>query len=60
MRQTFRQKDIKELWNQNIEIKKEYKIYEFEISLSSGGYVRNFGNLLGGICFDIERLEYID
>ena len=55
---TFRQTDILEKWN-SIE-DKLYEIYKMEIKISSGGYVRNIANILGGCAYDIERTEYCD
>jgi tRNA pseudouridine(55) synthase len=54
--ETFRQKDILKKWDtieDNI-----YDIYKMEIKISSGGYVRNIADKLGGCAFDIERMEY--
>ena len=53
---TFRQKDILDKWN-TIE-DKLYEIYKMEIKISSGGYVRNIADKLGGCTYDIERIEY--
>jgi tRNA U55 pseudouridine synthase TruB len=55
---TFRQNDILEKWN-TIE-DKIYNIHKMEIKISSGGYVRNIANIIGGCAFDIERKEYCD
>jgi tRNA U55 pseudouridine synthase TruB len=55
---TFRQKDILEKW---ITIEdKIYEIYQMEIKISSGGYVRHFANKLGGCAYDINRLSYCE
>jgi tRNA pseudouridine(55) synthase len=53
---TFRQKDILDKWNYIED--KLYEIYKMEIKISSGGYVRNITNILGGCAYDIERIEY--
>jgi hypothetical protein len=53
---TFRQKEILEKWN-TIE-DKLYDIYKMEIKISSGGYVRNIANILGGCAYDIQRISY--
>lgn len=55
---TFRQDEIIEKYKTDLSAD-TYIISEFIIGLSSGGFVRFFGNMLGGTCFDIERLEYI-
>jgi tRNA U55 pseudouridine synthase TruB len=55
---TFRQKEILERWNTIDD--KIYEIYQFEIKLSSGGYVRYFADKLGGCAYDINRLSYCD
>jgi len=53
---TFRQKDILDKWN-SIE-DRIYEIYKMEIKISSGGYVRNIADRLGGCAYDIERMAY--
>jgi tRNA U55 pseudouridine synthase TruB len=59
-KQTFRQSEILEKWNDHLTESKEFTITEHEISISSGAYVRHFGNQLGGTCFDINRICYLD
>lgn len=57
-KQSFRQKEIVELWEKNINFNDDYFITSYKIELSSGGYVRYFGNYLGGTCYDIQRIHY--
>jgi tRNA U55 pseudouridine synthase TruB len=53
---TFRQESILKSY-ENLK-KKEYTISEYEIKLSSGGFVRYFGNMMNGTCYNIERISY--
>ncbi|PJA93582.1 MAG: hypothetical protein CO133_01155, partial [Candidatus Komeilibacteria bacterium CG_4_9_14_3_um_filter_37_5] len=56
-KQTFRQKEIIDEYNNTL-TDDQYIISEFTITLTSGGFVRYFGNMMGGTCFDIERTKY--
>jgi len=57
---TFRQNEIIDIWEQKLNKEQCYEIYDCNIVLSSGGYVRSFGNMLNSVCFDIERVKYIN
>jgi tRNA U55 pseudouridine synthase TruB len=57
-KQTFRQIETLELYTKSIVLDKQYVVSEFDIALSSGGFVRHFGNMMGGVCYDIERVQY--
>jgi len=62
----FRQKEVIDLWKQNIEKNKTFLISCFETEVSSGTYVRNIGDYLGKelgigvICFRIVRTQIGD
>lgn len=56
---TFRQKEIITNWKMIIDKEKYYTISHHEIIMTKGGYVRYFGNHMGGCCFDICRTAYI-
>lgn len=60
VKQTFRQNEILEKWKNNINTEQIYTISHHEISLSKGGYVRAFANILNGCCYDIDRIKYDD
>ncbi len=54
----FRQKEILELWEKNIDINNNYKIGYYKIKISSGGYVRTMANSMNSVAFDICRVSY--
>lgn len=55
---TFRQNEIINKWKENIIKENVYYATKFIIGLSSGGFVRYFGNKMNGTCYDIKRLCY--
>jgi tRNA U55 pseudouridine synthase TruB len=57
----FRQKEIIELWEKNIDINninKEYKLGFYRAKISSGGYVRSIAHSMNSTAFDIYRVSY--
>lgn len=54
----FRNEEIIEQWK-NIELDKAY-LEEYEIIISSGGYVRSVANELNSCCLEIERIKFMD
>jgi len=62
---TFRQVEILEEWkkllfSEHFENNNIIKISRWEFTISSGGYIRYIGNKMNGVCFDINRLTYLD
>lgn len=57
-KKTFRQDEIIAKWHEIINPSNIYYFSNFIIKLSSGGFVRYFGNMMGGTCFNICRLTY--
>ncbi len=55
----FRQTEIITMWKSLIDVEKEYTIINYVIQISSGGFVRYFGNLMKGTCLNINRLSYL-
>jgi tRNA U55 pseudouridine synthase TruB len=55
----FRQKEILEKWEKNIDVNKIYKCCMYETKISSGGYVRSIANSMGSVAFNICRKQYI-
>jgi tRNA U55 pseudouridine synthase TruB len=56
---SFRQFYIIESWKNHVNVDAEYHMIDYEITLSSGGFVRYFGNLMNGACLNIERIRYV-
>lgn len=54
---TFRQDEILKLWNTIQD--REYKITKWRFHISSGGYIRYIANYLGGIAYDINRIDFL-
>ncbi len=57
---TYRQDEIIDLWNNKLDKNKEYIISKWKFTVTSGGYIRYLANQMNGCCFDIERLCYHD
>jgi tRNA U55 pseudouridine synthase TruB len=57
---TYRQEEIIALWNNKLDVNKEYTISKWKFTVSSGGYIRYLANQMNGCCYDIERLCYHD
>ena len=58
-REDFRVNEIISSWKELLENKnKLFEITEYEISVSSGTYIRGICNSLGGTAMDIHRLEF--
>ena len=62
--QTFRQEEILDSWDKLLSenyFAPEYNfsISKWEFQISSGGYIRYLGNKMNGVCFDIQRINYI-
>ena len=62
--QTFRQEEILATWDKLLlsdyfEENNLITISKWEFQISSGGYIRYLGNRMNGVCFDIERINYI-
>ncbi len=56
---SFRQQQILAKWITSIDLNKEYHATKFTITLSSGGFVRYFGDRMNGTCYDIRRTRYL-
>ena len=54
----FRQEEIIKKWTDVLDIDKYYDIEHHTITLSKGGYVRYFANMMNSTCFDIRRIAY--
>jgi tRNA U55 pseudouridine synthase TruB len=54
----FRQTEIITKWTEIIIPTNDYQICHYSVTLSSGGYVRSLGDMLGGCCFNIVRQNY--
>lgn len=61
-RENFRFDEILNNWNVFFENNKSnsFTIQNIEIDVSSGTYIRNICNKMGGLALDIERLEFLD
>ena len=55
----FRYKDIKEKWEENLLDNKNFKVDSFRTKVSSGTYIRGLCEKMGGVAFDINRIDII-
>lgn len=55
----FRYKDIKEKWEVNLLDDKKYRVESFRTKVSSGTYIRGLCEKMGGVAFDINRIDII-
>jgi hypothetical protein len=55
---TFRQDEIIDKWKSIIDPFDTYYFSNHIVTLTSGGFVRYFGNMMGGTCFNICRMSY--
>lgn len=55
----FRYKDIKGKWEVNLLDDKNYKVDCFRTTVSSGTYIRGLCEKMGGVAFDINRIDII-
>ena len=55
----FRYKDIKEKWEENLLDNKKFKVDSFRTKVSSGTYIRGLCEKMGGVAFDINRIDII-
>lgn len=57
---TYRQDEIIALWQDKLDVNKNYTISKWKFTITSGGYIRYIANKMGGCCYDIERVSYHD
>lgn len=55
----FRYNEIKTLWEEMMKKRKFYKIGSFKVKVSSGTYIRSLCDRMGGVAFDINRINII-
>ena len=55
----FRYDEISREWKDNLEEKKIYKVNKFRTKVSSGTYIRGICEDMGGVAFDINRIDII-
>lgn len=55
----FRYKDIKQKWEINLLDDKKYRVESFRTKVSSGTYIRGLCEKMGGVAFDINRIDII-
>ena len=55
----FRYYEIKKLWDENLEEERRYKVDTFKARVSSGTYIRGLCEKMGGVAFDINRIDII-
>ena len=52
-------KDIKKKWDENLLDDKKYRVESFRTKVSSGTYIRGLCEKMGGVAFDINRIDII-
>jgi tRNA U55 pseudouridine synthase TruB len=55
----FRYFEIKKMWEENLGEEKKYKVETFRARVSSGTYIRGLCEKMGGVAFDINRIDII-
>jgi len=58
-RERFRYSKIKNKWEENLKLENIFRIERYRAKVSSGTYIRSLCERMGGIAYDINRLEVL-
>ena len=58
-RERFRYSKIKNKWEENLKLENTFYIERYKAKVSSGTYIRSLCERMGGIAYDINRLEVL-